>query len=191
MSYLDDSATQVAAFEGAIPYLYLDSAVPPNVTAAIGLMLPDFEASQALPWYVTDFSRAATQLEVAQDWARVKAMRGGMMVAQYRNADGLSLTDSDMLSMLRSELGGIDAQLVTMYASYPNWPDPAKLATLDMAYNLGLRELHDGYPVFDRAANEEDWLTCSGQCHRNGPSFARNQWTAEQFSAAYSMKVMA
>lgn len=191
MAYLDDSAKQVADFEGAIPYLYLDSAVPPNATAAIGLMLSSLEASQALPWYVNDFSRAATQLEVARDWARVKAMRGGMMAAQYRSPDGLSLTDADMLSMLRSELGGIDAQLATMYTSYPKWPDPAKFAILDMAYNLGLRELRDGYPVFDRAANEEDWLTCSGQCHRNGPSFARNQWTAEQFSAAYSMKVTA
>ena len=191
MAYLDDSATKIASFEGAIPYLYLDNAVPPNATAAIGMMLPNVASSQALPWYIHDFSRAATANEIAQDFARVTAMRGGMMAVQYRGDAGLSLTDTDMLSMLKSELGGIDAQLAAMYPSYSGWPEPAKLATLDMAYNLGLGELRTGYPVFNRAANDEEWLTCAAQCHRFGPSVARNSWTSEQFSQAYSLKVSA
>ena len=105
--------------------------------------------------------------------------------------ESLMLTDTDMLSMLTRELGGIDAELAAMYSTYAAWPEPAKLATLDMAYNLGLRELRTGYPIFNHCASAEDWLACAGQCHRNGPSLARNSWTAEQFSQAYSMKVAA
>jgi hypothetical protein len=191
MSYLDDAAENTAAFEGKIPFMYLDSAKPANVTAAIGLMLANLDAALALPWYITDFSRSATAKEIASEFARVKKSQPGFTASYYKWAASLMLTDVDMLHMLKVELGAIDAQLAATYSTYTAWPEPAKLATLDMAYNLGLGELRTGYPVFNHAASEEDWLTCAGQCHRNGPGIARNTWTAQQFSQAYSMKVAA
>lgn len=190
MAYLDDSAEQIATFEGKIPWMYLDDATPANVTAGIGFMLPNLDAALALPWYVTDFSREATAKEVASEFVRVKAMAPSMAALRYQIGNSLMLTDTDMHSMLARELGGIDAELAAAYATYKVWPVPAKLAALDMAYNLGFAGLKK-FAHFNAAADAEDWMACSNQCDRKGPGPERNQWTQEKFLQAYSMKVAA
>lgn len=186
-SYLQASIPIIEAFEGKVPWMYLDTDTPANVTALIGQEIPDVAAAQALPWRTHDFSRYATAKEVAADFERVQAMNGGGYPSHYTTPTCLQMLDADIYRILESELTAIDAELAAFYGNYAAWPDPAKIATLDIAFNLGLGELKRGYPHFNAAAQSGYWLTCTAQCHRDGISVARNSWTQAQFSEAYSI----
>jgi GH24 family phage-related lysozyme (muramidase) len=64
-------------FEGAVPWLYLDSAAIPNVTVGVGVMLPHVGDAVALPFQNVSAQRGATENEVAQALAPGRAIRGG------------------------------------------------------------------------------------------------------------------
>lgn len=174
--------------EGTVPWMYLDSRG--NVTAAIGIMLPNLAAAQALPWWAPSFTRAATELEISLEFARVSKMAPGLKSDAYRN-NVLSplLRGSDIDAMLAKELGGFIAELAVAFPGFWSWPQGAQLGALDMIYNLGAAgllgsEIKEGFPKWVAAAKEEDWPVCAEQCEREGIGQIRNTWTQGQFNAA-------
>jgi GH24 family phage-related lysozyme (muramidase) len=97
-------------------------------------------------------------------------------------ASALALTFVDAL--LLHHLTYFDTQLSQRLANYLTFPDPAKLGLLDMVYNLGVTGLFRGFPTFMNHVQDENWAGAATQCHRNGPSLQRNDWTCQQFLAA-------
>jgi hypothetical protein len=191
-SALATSAAQMKVWEGEVAWMYLDDAHPANVTVGVGLMLPTLDAALALPFYAPNFTREATAREIAADYARVKGNAGGLPADRYR-VEGLSivLTDADVTGILVREIGAMAAELAVHLPQIGTWPEPAILAALDMAYNLGVAKLTGTFKGWMEAALAEDWFQCSMRCHRIGPSQARNEWTQERFSQAYALGVAA
>jgi GH24 family phage-related lysozyme (muramidase) len=176
-TYLDESLAKLEWFEGAIPWMYLDTRG--YVTVGVGLMLPDAAAAQKLPFMIG--GRAATEEEIAGEYGRVEAMAMGRPAQYYRKDNGLVLEKAEIDSLLRTVLAGFEGELRAKLTGYDGFPDSAKLALLDMAYNLGPVGLLDGYPTLIAAVEAGNWAKASSSCFRHGPGAARNQWTQTMF----------
>lgn len=176
-TYLEQSLLKLAEFEGAIPWMYRDTVG--KMTVAIGRMLPDAPAAQALPFQVA--GRAATPVEIAAEFARVEALPMGRPAQFYRRPGVPELTSDQMSSLLRTVLLEMEAHLRVGLRGYDSLPDAVKLALLDMSYNLGVAGLLQGYPRLIQAVEAGNWTQAASVCSRRGPGAARNEWTRQQF----------
>ena len=180
MSYLDESLTKLTGFEGCVPYMYLDTTG--NVTVGVGRMLASVNDAVDLPFAVS--GRAATLYEISADFARVKAMKSGLPAREYRCSTSPVLDSGTIEAMLEAKLDEFDRALKTRLPGYVQAPDVAKVALLDMAYNLGIAGLLGKFPHFCAAVDAGEWQLAAAHCQRIGPNAERNEWTKEQFLAA-------
>lgn len=183
--YLSDSCAQIAVFEGVVPHMYLDQDA--NVTCGIGLMLPSLTRALQLPWMMDGM--AATPEQITASWYAVVALKPGMAATSYSNPTQVYLTLADIEGLLRGYVAGLDKRLPNLYATYPLWPEPAKLAILDCAYNLGLAKLASEYPHMNSCLRmlPPNFAAASIECERNSKNAgftSRNAWTAHQFTLA-------
>jgi GH24 family phage-related lysozyme (muramidase) len=180
-TYLEQSTTQTTAFETAVPWMYLDTRA--FVTTGIGQMLPSVASAQTLAFLAPD-GAPATPDDIGADFLRVQALPKGQPFHSYRSPTSPTLTGATMTALLTMVITANDAALRTRLAEYDGFPGPAKLALLDMIYNLGESRLFSEYPLLLAAVHNQHWLTASQQCHRSGPNQQRNDWTRNQFLAA-------
>lgn len=156
-----------------------------KVTVGAGLMLPDAQTAAHLPFQYDN--RPATTQEIAVDFRRVASMVKGKASGYYRSAMSVLLTLEEIDAQLRAAVMTLDQQLRKNISTWDALPQPAKLALLDMAYNLGLTGLLKGYPKMLKAVVSGDWQTAAAESHRNGPPAARNDWTSKQFLASVTV----
>jgi GH24 family phage-related lysozyme (muramidase) len=181
MTYIDDSVAQLQIFEGVVPWMYLDT--NGYVTVGVGAMLATAGDAQALP-FIDGNGNPVTPDVVLAEFNRVLALAKGQLPGAYHAGTSPTLSADSITSLLVTKVQGFDQQLSAQFANYGAFPDPAKLGLLDMIYNLGPHGLFAGYPTFMGYVNNQNWAGAAGQCHRNGPSAARNNWTQQQFLAA-------
>ena len=177
MTYLEQSLEKLKEFEGSVPWMYRDTVG--KVTVGVGLMLPNAEAAQALPFL--EGTRPATAKEIAAEYTRVDAMAMGRAAAFYKTAGSLELSQGTIDAKLLSVLQGFEADLRAEFANYESFPDPIKFALLDMIYNLGANGLFKRFPQLISAIKTGNWSLAADHCTRRGPSAARNDWTKKQF----------
>ena len=188
MSYLDVYLTTgIPRWENTIPWLYKDSLG--YFTTGQGIMLPNLAASLALPWQSNDLSTPATEAEIASDWNRVSLLPGDKVAGFYHTATSLMLKLADIQAISRSRVTALDAELAHDFPSYATAPDPAKIALLDMGYNLGEGKLRNTYPHFDAAFDASNWFLCAKECTRDAGNAGfkdRNAYTVALFTQAAS-----
>ncbi len=181
MAYLDDSLAHLEIFEGIVPWMYLDTRG--FVTVGVGEMLANAAKAQSLSFVDTSAQPASPEAILAE-YNRVAALSPARVAAFYRSSTSPVLPHSAIDALLMNHLAFFDGQLSGRFAAYANFPDPAKLGLLDMIYNLGVTGLFKGFPHFMGCVDNQDWLGAAANCHRMGPSQARNDWTRQQFLAA-------
>jgi GH24 family phage-related lysozyme (muramidase) len=174
-------------FEGCVPWMYRDTVG--KVTVGVGLMLPNTEAAQALPFFVG--ARAATPQEIAAEFARVDALVTGHPSSFYKTPGSLKLTQQTIDAKLAAVLQGFEADLRTQIPRYDALPDTVKMALLDMIYNLGPAGLFRGFPHLMAAVETGAWTQAAANCMRHGPGPERNAWTREQFLSAVVTEIKA
>lgn len=181
----------LSGFEGAIRYMYLDTAG--KVTVGVGNMLPDATAAQALPFVVrpepgADPSAApiaATSDQIAADFANITQQTKAMAASYYKQFTTLDLPDDAIMTLLTSRVQDFTSQLVATFPNFNDYPSQACAAIFDMAFNLGLKKVTNNFPSFSAAVRAADWTTAAAQCHRLPPiSDTRNNWTQAQFLQA-------
>lgn len=176
-SYLEQFLAKLESFEGSIPWMYRDTVG--KVTVGVGVMLPDAAAASALPFAAN--GQPASAPEIAAEFARVDALPMGRAAHFYRKDGGPELSENEIDALLRSEILRFEAELREKIAGYDAFPDQARMALLDMAYNLGPEGLLKGFPRLIQAAEAGDWKQAAAQCFRHGPGAARNEWTEAMF----------
>ena len=177
MTYLEQSLEKLKEFEGSVPWMYRDTVG--KVTVGVGLMLPDAQAAQALPFLLSE--SPATAEQIAAEYARVDAMTMGKASAFYKISTSLELAQQTIDAKLLSVLQGFEADLRAEFPAYDSFPDAIKLALLDMIYNLGPAGLFKGFPHLVAAVQTGNWAQAAEHCSRRGPAPARNNWTKQQF----------
>lgn len=187
-TYLEQSMEKIKEFEGVVPWMYLDTVG--KVTVGVGLMLVNEIAAHALPFLNGD--KAATAEEIASEFLRVSAMKKGQLAKFYVTSKALRLPADAIDEKLRSALLGFEGYLRSYLHGYDSFPDAAKLALLDMVYNLGPGRLFAEYPRLIAAVERSDWRAAAAISARRGPSATRNTWTQQQFlNAGASIAVKA
>jgi GH24 family phage-related lysozyme (muramidase) len=185
--YLEQSLAKLKEFEGCVPWMYRDTVG--KVTVGVGLMLPNTEAAQALPFFAG--ARAATPQEIAAEFARVDALVTGRPSSFYKAPGSLEMTQKTIDAKLTAVLQGFEADLRTKIPKYDSLPDPVKMALLDMIYNLGPVGLFNGFPHLMTAVATGAWTQAAANCMRHGPGPERNAWTREQFLSAVVTEIKA
>ncbi len=179
-AYLEQSLEKIRQFEGTVPWMYLDTVG--KVTVGVGLMLANEVAAHALPFIASE--GPATLDEISREFSRVSALKKGQLPRFYFNKKALQLSDETIASKLRETLQGFEGYLRSNLHGYDALPDAAKLALLDMIYNLGPGRLFAEYPRLIAAVERGDWKSAASASPRRGPSAERNAWTRQQFLAA-------
>jgi len=181
-----DTATYLptlAQFEGAIPWMYVDTTG--NVTVGVGNLLSDVAAAQALSFVLqSDPTTAATPDQIASDFSALIGKPDGQPSGYYRGFTSVRLTNEAIQSLLSSRVTGFLKDLTAAFPDYDSYPAPACAAIFDMAFNLGLEGLTGKFPHFCAAVKAQDWTTAAAQCQRGGIGASRNNWTNAQFLQA-------
>jgi GH24 family phage-related lysozyme (muramidase) len=186
-TYLEQSLVKLKEFEGCVPWMYRDTVG--KVTVAVGLMLPDASAAAALPFVST--SGTATSEQIEAEFARVQALPLGRTSSFYKIPTSPQLTQAAIDAKLTAVLQGFESDLRARMQHYDHLPDPAKLALLDMIYNLGPQRLFSEFPHLIQAVEAGSWAQAAENCLRRGPSAARNAWTRQQFLSAVVTSIKA
>ena len=166
MSIIDPSVSAdwgawTAPLEGRVATLYKDT--KSLFTTGLGCLLPNLQASQALPWLCFDGSTASPE-RVARDWAEVAAMRPGLHFRAYAaRPAALHLTDEAIDTLARVRLEADAAQLARAYPDFATWPAPAQRATLSMAWAMGAG-FPATWPRFSAAVRARDWVAAAANC---------------------------
>jgi GH24 family phage-related lysozyme (muramidase) len=182
MDYLRKSAEIIAGtgFEDDKPFMYRDK----NgwVTVGVGQMIPDVNAAKRYP-FETPLGAKATADEIESDYHRVRAIPAGLYADRYRSESSLLLDEGYIQALLLKRLTEFDVALRRHYRRYDTFPEPVKLALLDMIYNMGAPKLFGQFTDFEKAVKAQEWKSAADRCHRihKGSNDDRNAWTRHQF----------
>jgi GH24 family phage-related lysozyme (muramidase) len=178
-------------FEGSIPYMYLDTTS--NVTVGVGNMLPSAAEAQKLAFQMRAdttakppimAARAATADEIKADFDNVTKQTAGKVASYYKQFTKCDLPETDIDTLLLARVNEFKVGLIAQFPDYNLYQEEVCAALFDMGFNLGLGKLGSGFPTFSKAVKDKDWAKAATNCHRIGPSDARNDWTKAQFDKA-------
>ncbi len=173
---------ELPGFEGNIPFLYLDTVG--KVTTGIGHMIRSAADAPAIPFVDRTTGAAADSAAIAAAYGQIQAAPKGLLAHAYEKYTSLNLpngwAEQDAGDRLAQEFL---PKVKTLYATYDTFPLTARVALLDMAYNLGIAGLRE-YQHLKAYCEGGHWTQAAQQCHRKGISDTRNNWTSQQFLAA-------
>ena len=164
--------------EGKINHFYLDG--EGIVTIGIGCVV--FEPTILAMRHRSDNVRADI-VEIMQDFRAVKAMASGQIAKAYGKVCRLYLPESEIIALFQQRLRTFIKAIEDKITSLEDYPEPAALALVDMAFNLGVDGLSRKFPKFLNAFLAKDWEICARECHRNGIQPDRNDWARRTFEA--------
>jgi GH24 family phage-related lysozyme (muramidase) len=174
----DDVKADFERWEGKYPHMYLDT--KGLVTVGIGKMLPNIAAAQKLGFVRQSDAVAATAAEIEIDFKEVSKQTKGKLAASYKKDTKLDLPDNVIYELLKTEVSEFEKKLEDNFEGYKAYPNTAKRALLDMIYNLGLAGLLK-FKKLKKAVESGNWMEAAKECHRNGLSEERNNWTRDMF----------
>lgn len=172
--------------EGCIPYMYLDTATPANVTAGAGNLLGSVSAAIALPW--VDLAGELCPPEHVAYWFRqVVAAQPGLLAHHYEPLTACRL-EADYIrelvtTRLRNEFVPALERIFQQHGGdFSILPTAIKVALIDMIYSMGPARFAKFVHLIT-ACIAGNWSVAADECHRLGISDARNEWTKEQFES--------
>jgi GH24 family phage-related lysozyme (muramidase) len=161
-----------APFEGIEQQFYKDTT--DNVTIGVGFLVPTPERALALlpNW---------PECDVRRDFKAVAASEPGHAPVYYRKLTAVVMTEVQMREEFARLMGGVDRALRALFPAWDRFPEPARVALLDMGYNLGTHALRTKWPHLRDEADHFDWPACALQCLRDGVGAKRNLATHALF----------
>ncbi|WP_053227844.1 glycoside hydrolase family protein [Solirubrobacter soli] len=169
-------------FEGAITHMYLDTVG--KVTVGVGRMLPDAAAAQKIAFVRNADSAAASQQEIADEFAAIKAKEAGKVASVYKASTTLHVTAATIDALLTDDLTNVVTGLQSKFPDYASYPENVQGALIDMAFNLGLHGLMTKFPTFVGLIKKKDFKGAAAESRRNGISDDRNSEIAKLLTSA-------
>jgi GH24 family phage-related lysozyme (muramidase) len=170
-------------FEGCINYMY--KCTGGEVTIGIGHALQTAADAAGLSWQINGASADSEQVQ--SDYAAVAAAPKGQVAIAYAHLTQCRIGADDVENLVAADVQSFEKQLAAAFPNWSSYPDPARQALFDMAFNLGLGGLKK-FPTLIHAVNSGDWAAAAAKCHRMGIGEARNQATVALFSQAGVLK---
>ncbi len=183
MTFVDRVRALVQPHEGCKPFLYLDTAKPPRVTVGIGNAVT-LRAALCLPFTID--GRPATADEITADYNRVARAAGGLRAEAYSLLSVCRLSDEAIVQLFEKRIPEFEKQLLRIFPAYATFPEPARLALLDLIFQTGAGNLTAHFPNFVACvrATPPDWEGAAHESHRRESSDERNGETFALFEEA-------
>jgi GH24 family phage-related lysozyme (muramidase) len=169
----------IEPFEGTVPWMYLD--VNGYVTVGIGNLLASPHVATTLVWDRRGGGVEPDEVEVVDEWERVHRAVRGLPAIQYKRLTTMELHPSEIARLFGRRVDEFETSLQHLFPGFAGWPEPAQLATLDMAFNLGAGALPRDWPNLTAALRAQDWRAAAAQSHRPQSRPARNAAVLELF----------
>ncbi|MEJ0064393.1 MAG: hypothetical protein WDM85_02410 [Caulobacteraceae bacterium] len=192
----DYRALLAGPFVGVIPHMRLDGRG--RVIVGAGSALPTPAAALLARFVHRTGRKVATPTEVSAAYMNVRGSIANRPAQDYRILTDLDLAPGEAERLLGQDLERTETGCAGMFGGWSHFPQPARLALLDMAYDLGedfaaspaerqagRREqgLHP-YAGLREAVAKEDWAAASSACHRENVPRVRDVWTRDKFIKA-------
>lgn len=175
-----DQWSFTAPFEGVVPHLYKDSRG--NVTCGVGFLVTDEQSLGRYPWSPnTQAATADYRLVKAEPFER-KGTDGKTRpqpAVHYMQLCKARLSELGMRAVFAVKVAEMQRAIAQDW-KLAQCPEAARIALIDMAFNLGPRGLNE-FAKLHRAVINGDWETAAKECARGGVQPARNEATAFLF----------
>lgn len=176
-----DQWSFTSPFESVVPHLYKDSLG--FITCGVGFLVTDEQSLGRFPWQPnTQAAIADYRLVKAEPFER-KGTDGKMRpqpARHYMQLCKARLSELGMRAVFAVKVAEMQ-RAITQDWKLAQCPEAARIALIDMAFNLGPRGLNE-FAKLHRAVINGDWATAAKECHRAPPvSEARNEATAFLF----------
>lgn len=195
-----DAKENVKKHEEDWPYPYLDTVS--KITVGYGINIDKKGDFMDLPWKIGSISGPdATKKEIEDGY---QALHGRLNRPEYFNkkgdfnvlpakqkgwANNLYLPDDARSQLFNNAYSGFLNALPGKFSGFDCFPPKAKVALMDMIYNLGATKFSLGsWPDLFSAVNQRDWDTAAEECHRLKIPEDRNTDTRNQFKEAAEME---
>ena len=155
-----------AAFEGVIPFMYLD--IKGLVTIGVGNLIDPVELAQDLPFHLKgNPASPATKDQITAEWRMLKS--NPKLACEGYQACGpltrLELDDTSIAALISGRLARDEAilKLQLWFAGLETWPADAQLGLLSMAWAMGPGGPGE-FPRFRAACRDLNFVTAAQQC---------------------------
>jgi hypothetical protein len=176
--------------EPVVPWMYPDP--EGRVRVAMRHLLKDGAAAAALRFDYDVNGEQASPITVLHVWESVRSNRHAYPI--------LRMNDEDIWALAIADLEAAEALLRSDFPNFEEYPAPAQIALLDMAFDLGSIQPH-AWPLFVPSVKARDFQAAAVQCIRGksgamGPADpkwtgSRNQDTEQLFLQAAEARVRA
>lgn len=167
--------------EGVVPCLYLDK--DGFVTVGVGHLVDSPDEASALGFKKPD-SDSTDEEDIHWEYYSVQEMTPGQLPKYYLERTVLRLSDDAISSLLDRDLEEEVTLLAKAIAGFEKFPESAREALLDMAFQCGVYGLEHKFPRMMLAVGARDWNTCATECHRPDAQESRNAATVALFKQA-------
>ena len=174
-------------YEGFVEHIYRDS--KGFATVAVGHMMPDVKAAQQLTFYTKQGSKA-TAAEIKADYDVVMKQPANRLAAYYKRFTVLTMKRADADHLTDKHIDSFYKELKLIYTDFDKFPSEAKLALIDIIFNVGMTNLKNKWPTMNAAIKAKDWAKAAANSNRKAPiSGARNKYVKDLFIKASKAKV--
>lgn len=179
--------------EGRIPWMYLDTVG--RVTVGVGHMIPSADAALTVPFVDPASGSKAQPDAIRAGYAAVAAARAsvGRVAGAFQGLSALRLDDDGIAAVFAADFDRIVGRTRDLFEAVggglDSYPDPAQLAVIDMAFNLGPDGLYGKFPSFrTKGLAPRAFDVAASESRRGGISDERNKWTFDQLMAAAALE---
>lgn len=185
----EDMWLDIVAWEGVVPYMYLDT--EGKVTVGAGNLLATIEptkpgdkiAAKTHPFQNMDANRAATPEEITEAYNKVKAMPPKLFYTEYAQRPKIVLTDAYIkkLAKERYEQEFLPA-VKGGFPDFETYPRAARRGILDVTYNAG-PSVPTKWTNLIAAVKARNWTKAAVECRTKpqNKEDTRNEWRKALF----------
>ncbi|MFP2928919.1 hypothetical protein ACLESO_27720 [Pyxidicoccus sp. 3LG] len=185
----EDMWLDIIAWEGVVPYMYLDT--EGWVTVGAGNLLKSIDpktpgdklAAKTHPFQNMDAGRAATPQEITEAFNKVKAMPAKLFYTEYAQRPKIALNDAyiKQLAKARYEQEFLPA-VKAGFPDFETYPRAARRGILDVTYNVGI-SVPKEWKKLIAAVKARNWTVASVECRTKpqNKEDTRNEWRKALF----------
>lgn len=172
--------TMLKQNEGNEAYMYLDSGTPAQVTVGVGHLIPGVAAAQGLPFRLAATGAEAEPQDIEHGFLNLQA-QARVPSGAVRKYFAIFMAGDDIDNLLMADLRGTDNYLHSVFPIFDHYPQPAREALYDLAFNVGSLSK---WPRLRAAVLTENWTVAANECRREGIGEMRNIETKNRFLSA-------
>lgn len=175
---------KLETYEGCVEHMYLDT--KGYVTVGVGHLLSTLTNAQSLAFIVQKDSKVATKEQIKTDYDTVKKQTKGLLSSTYKKHTKLKLKKTDIDKLTNKHIDTFEGELKKVYGSdaFAAFPSEVRLALFDMIFNLGMTNLKNKFPTFNKYIKAKNWSDAAKESNRSDVSDARNKYVKDLLEKA-------